>query len=286
MAIFTIKDLALFSGLKQHTIRSWELRYGFLNPDRSKSLQRIYSKEELSCFMDFFLLNQGGVKISKIVAMSVSERDSLKVKSGEQQKAINNLIVYMADMDVVNFENVVSNYYTCFGIHRTIQELLIPFAERTGLFQKSENKSYFANLVLVREVVKQKISFGTEVTPQNEKNNKLVITYLSGKNNEFNLIYLNYLLRHYGFNVLYLGNIDSEILKSICLVKKPDYIVTDHQHLKISGDIIPVIEEINLLLPATIFIAITGQSIDPNRKTGQSATNVAEVVSMLVQLES
>ncbi len=39
---FSIRDLEEFSGVKAHTIRIWERRYGILEPDRTDTNIRTY----------------------------------------------------------------------------------------------------------------------------------------------------------------------------------------------------------------------------------------------------
>ena len=50
---FSIKDLENFSGIKAHTIRIWEKRYGLLNPERTDTNIRFYSLESLKKLLNF-----------------------------------------------------------------------------------------------------------------------------------------------------------------------------------------------------------------------------------------
>ena len=45
MSVYKIKDLEVLSGIKAHTIRIWEKRYGILNPERSESKIRVYNND-------------------------------------------------------------------------------------------------------------------------------------------------------------------------------------------------------------------------------------------------
>ena len=54
---FTIKDLESFSGIKAHTIRIWEQRYGLLNPDRTDTNIRKYTDKDLKALLNIGLLN-------------------------------------------------------------------------------------------------------------------------------------------------------------------------------------------------------------------------------------
>ncbi|MEL6972316.1 MAG: MerR family transcriptional regulator, partial [Bacteroidota bacterium] len=47
MAVYSIKDLEKLSGIKAHTIRIWEQRYGILEPQRTKTNIRYYQDEDL-----------------------------------------------------------------------------------------------------------------------------------------------------------------------------------------------------------------------------------------------
>jgi len=48
MATYTIKDLEKLSGIKAHTIRMWEKRYGLLEPGRTGTNIRYYSDDDMN----------------------------------------------------------------------------------------------------------------------------------------------------------------------------------------------------------------------------------------------
>ena len=73
MDIFTISDLEHLTGIKAHTLRTWEQRYGILNPERKKSQHRIYSDEDLKSILRIVFLYNKGLKISKIASLSDEE---------------------------------------------------------------------------------------------------------------------------------------------------------------------------------------------------------------------
>ena len=70
MAIYSISDLEKLSGIKSHTIRMWEQRYGILRPQRTPTNIRFYQDNDLQLLLNVALLNRHGYKISKIAAMS------------------------------------------------------------------------------------------------------------------------------------------------------------------------------------------------------------------------
>ena len=67
---FSIKDLENLTGIKAHTIRIWEKRYNLFEPNRTDSNIRYYDIISLQKILNISLLNNNGLKISKIAALS------------------------------------------------------------------------------------------------------------------------------------------------------------------------------------------------------------------------
>ena len=47
VAVYSIKDLEKLCGIKAHTIRIWEQRYGLIKPKRTKTNIRYYMDADL-----------------------------------------------------------------------------------------------------------------------------------------------------------------------------------------------------------------------------------------------
>jgi MerR family transcriptional regulator, light-induced transcriptional regulator len=65
VAVYSIKDLEKLSGIKAHTLRVWEQRYGIIEPKRTNTNIRYYQDEDLKFVLNIALLNKNGIKISK-----------------------------------------------------------------------------------------------------------------------------------------------------------------------------------------------------------------------------
>ena len=79
MAVYSIKGIEKISGIKAHTIRMWERRYGLVIPKRTDTNIRFYSDENLKDILNISILNQNGLKISKIAKLSVNEEIAYKL---------------------------------------------------------------------------------------------------------------------------------------------------------------------------------------------------------------
>ena len=88
MNAFTIKDLENLSGIKAHTIRIWEQRYTFLNPQRTETNIRYYTGDELKTVLNIALLNKYGFKISHIDKMSSAEMREKTLSLNQSQAQI------------------------------------------------------------------------------------------------------------------------------------------------------------------------------------------------------
>ncbi len=107
MSSYTIKDLEKISGIKAHTIRIWEQRYQFLQPQRTETNIRTYSSDELKTILNVSLLNKYGFKISHIDKMSAEQMEdkilSLNQIDAQKERVVNALIKEMVSLNMANF---------------------------------------------------------------------------------------------------------------------------------------------------------------------------------------
>ena len=73
MGKYSIKELEQLSGIKAHTIRIWEKRHKIIAPSRTPTNIRTYSDDDLKKIINVSLLNNYGIKISKIAKMSPAD---------------------------------------------------------------------------------------------------------------------------------------------------------------------------------------------------------------------
>lgn len=230
MIYFSIKELENFSGIKAHTIRTWEQRFSFLQPRRSDKLRRTYSLDELKLILDISVLNRNGYKVSHIAKMDKMDIRftlcSLSSVEQKREKAINELITFMAAMDAEGFEMVLDRCLLSWGIHDTITHIIIPFTQKAGMLQQVTNRFYKPNLLVVEQSIKQKIIVGIEKTVP-VKEGKKALFFLSKKTCELELLYIQYTLKTKGFSTLFINNFTSlQNLEIIATAYKPDYIIT------------------------------------------------------------
>lgn len=229
MDAFTIKDLENLSGIKAHTLRIWEQRYDFLKPNRTLTKIRYYTNDELKLVLNIALLNKYGYKVSHINKMDELEIQekilALNNAQAQQERIINQMIQHMIDLDTEKMEAVLDTYILSRGIEKTILQIIFPFMEKIGLLWLT-NHINPGQEHLVTNMIRQKLIVGIEGLQPILKVKKTVMLFLpSGEFHEIGLLFMHFLLKSRGVNVIYLGaNIPIKDVEYVANIKKPDYL--------------------------------------------------------------
>lgn len=229
MDFFTIKDLENLSGIKAHTLRIWEQRYGFLKPERTQTNIRYYNNDELKKILNISLLSKNGYKISHISAMSDVEINqavlSLKDPLSKEQKLSNILLQKLIDLDLTGFEKLLNTSLYEAGVDRTMETVVFPLLSKIGtLWLTSQIRP--AQEHIVSNIIRQKILAAADQLPAAKSSASTVLLFLpEGERHELGLLYMYYKLKKNHFNTIYLGaDVPLADVKELVLRKKPAYI--------------------------------------------------------------
>ncbi len=231
MNAFTIKDLENLSGIKAHTIRIWEQRYSFLNPQRTDTNIRYYNNDELKTILNVALLNKYGFKISHIDRMDTVEMRekvlSLTQAQAQQERIINELIQHMIDLDLEKFEQTLDNYILARGVEKAITQIIFSFLEKIGILWVT-NHINPAQEHLVINIIRQKLIVGIEGINTHLQMDRSIILFLpEGEHHELGLLFMYYMLKSRGVKVWYLGaNVPLKDLVYVIDIKRPDFVYT------------------------------------------------------------
>lgn len=227
--MYKIKDLEVLSGIKAHTLRIWEQRYGILIPERTETKIRTYTDEELVLLLNIRILLDSGLKISRIaefskkeIALKVAEL-KLKTPKGIAQEK---LILALIEMDEVMFDSVLEEVIRSSSLAEAFSECLIPFFERIGVMWLTGTINP-AQEHFISNLIRQKIIVEIARLPIPEKKDAPVLLYLPEHEwHEIGLLFYQYILRTNGVYTFYLGQslpydalvLSIEKTKPACLV--------------------------------------------------------------------
>ncbi len=227
---FSIRDIENLTGIKAHTIRIWEQRYGILQPKRTPTNIRYYDTDDLKLALRIGLLNNHGYKISNIHKMNGNDMNSMIEKIADTQfkrsVLVNEMLEAMLDADVDRFENYINDYTQKHNLEEAVEKLIFLFLEKIGLMWMTD-RIFPAQEHLVSNIIYRKIALAIENLPaKKEDAAPTVLLFLpEGEMHDMGLLYVQYLLRKAGKNPIYLGAnsplIDAHFVYEKC---KPAYI--------------------------------------------------------------
>ena len=208
---FSIKDLENFTGIKSHTIRIWEKRYGLLKPNRTDTNIRYYDADDFLKLLNINLLYNNGFKISKIADFS---EDTLFLKAKElisdkaqEDGAINSFKIAMLNFDAVLFNDAYNKLLSYKSFREIFLEVFIPLLEHIGyLWQTKTIKPVHEHFI--SNLITQKIQSNIErnQTINYKKNDPVYVLYLpENEIHELGLLYLHYELTLRNHHSIYLG---------------------------------------------------------------------------------
>lgn len=228
---FSIQDIAQLSGIKAHTLRIWEQRYGIIKPQRKDSNIRWYDNEDLKKILNIALLNGAGVKISKLSVMSEEDIEQAVLlvsdNSNCDKQYLHKLLGLTSEMDVYGFEKTLSKIIEEKGMRYTIEQVIFPLLEKIGMLWLT-NRLFSSQEHLISNIIRQKLIRAIDDMPtSNTKTAKVILFLPEGEFHELGLLYAHYLFKVNKIAAVSLGaNLPTEDLKMIADGVAPDFIFT------------------------------------------------------------
>lgn len=237
MGRYSIKDLERLSGIKAHTIRIWEKRYGVIVPERSDTNIRTYCDTDLKRLLNIAILNNNGFKISRIATLQQEELHEKVREVCETHcnytSEIDRLIVCMVDIDELKFEKILSDNILRYGFEDTILEIIYPFLVKIGVMWQTGSinpaqEHFMSNLIRQKLIV---AIDGLLPTPAGQS--KVFTVFLpEGELHELGMLFYNYVIRKNGHTVVYLGqSVPLLDVQQVAHIRKADYLVTTVTYL-------------------------------------------------------
>jgi len=232
MASYSIRDLERLSGIKAHTIRIWEKRYGIIAPERTSTNIRLYNDEELKKLLNVSILNKKGFKISHLARM---DQDELKEKvihisreAPETGIQIENLIISMLELDEWKLEKILSDSIIRIGFEETMVQLVYPLFEKIGFLWQTGSiipaHEHFVSNLLRQKLI---VAINGQAPPARHDAARFILFLHENELHELGLLFYSYLLKKNGFKVIYLGQaVPFDNLLTISGITRPQYFLT------------------------------------------------------------
>jgi MerR family transcriptional regulator, light-induced transcriptional regulator len=231
MGKYSIKELEKLSGIKAHTIRIWEKRHKIIQPARTSTNIRLYTDDDLKKIINVSLLNNYGLKISKIAGMSLEDMNKKVLEISETKRDssihIDQLVIAMIDMEEEMFEKILNTLILRYSFEQTVTGILYPFLEKIGILWQTQNITP-AHEHFISNLIRQKLIVAIDSLPVPPKTARKVILFLpEGELHEIGLLFYHYIVRKAGLRTYYLGqSVPHEDLIQVFQTHQPDLMIT------------------------------------------------------------
>lgn len=227
---YSIKDLENLSGVKAHTLRIWEKRYGIIQPERTETNIRYYKESDLQKILNISLLNRHGIKISKIANLSNEElkaRVAEVVQVGSAfEDQLDSLMLAMFDLEEAKFTLILDHQIESKGFEETMEKIVYPLLDKLSMMWlagsiKGVHENFVVNIIRKKTIVAiDKIKY-KEV----RQDNRFLIYLPENESHELSLLFLHYILASSGIKVLNLGtNVSIYDVLDAYQIFRPKYI--------------------------------------------------------------
>jgi DNA-binding transcriptional MerR regulator len=218
-------QIVALTGVKAHTLRKWETRYSFLEPERTDTNIRYYTDAQLKKLMNIGILTRNGFRISKIDKMSDKEIHDQIAKSllnSSKEDEISALIISTLEMDEVAFDTIINEQIIKNGLLATTTQVIYPFLNQIGVLW-GINKVMPAQEHFVSNLIKKKMFAAIDRLPHSKKDAPVLLMFLTeNEHHEIGLLLAYYIARDLGWKVYYLGqNVPTNNIKQVIEVVKP-----------------------------------------------------------------
>ncbi|SFW66996.1 MerR family transcriptional regulator [Cellulophaga fucicola] len=230
MGSYSMSQVATLTGINAHTLRKWESRYSFIEPERTDTNIRFYTDELLRKLLNVSILQRNGFKISKIDKMSNEELHSnvtevlLKPIEGDELTA---LMLGLLEMNEREFIKIIDAQILSKGLLNAIKDLIYPFLNQIGVLWGID-KVMPAQEHFISNLIRQKVIAAINALPLPDKNAPKIILFLpENEHHEIGLLLAQYIAKDLGWNVFYLGqHVPISNIESVQSIVKPNLLLT------------------------------------------------------------
>lgn len=226
MSVYTMAQIVALTGVKAHTLRKWETRYNFLEPERTDTNIRYYSDKQLKKLMNIGILTRNGYRISKIDKMSdeeIHKHIATTLIESSEEDDISALIISALEMDEVTFDGILKEQIVKRGLLQTTTQIIYPFLNQIGVLW-GINKVMPAQEHFVSNLIKKKMFAAIDALPYPKENAPVIMMFLTeNEHHEIGLLLAYYMARDLGWKVYYLGqNVPTENIQQVIDIVKPN----------------------------------------------------------------
>lgn len=299
-ADYNIRQVIELTGTSEFTLRGWETRYNALQPDRSKTGRRLYSKNDILKVRLLTELLKLGHRIGKIahlnvsgleklLANSISSSSVLTEENNQKPKALDLILSSAGKFEWNEIRKIISKYQQKYKAPQFIHNFLLPLIGEVNHRVSADQFSIAQEHIMTALLKESLYGIIGQKKRISGKAPRLVLATPEGDLHEIGLLIASALFSTNGINHLYLGpNVPAMDLCETCLRYNATHVLISSTISTAHGakdDLFKFIHFLDHNLEPRIKILLGGRnamkhSIKLDRKH-QLLTSFAELVSAL-----
>jgi DNA-binding transcriptional MerR regulator len=205
VSVYSISDLADLTGIKPHTLRVWEKRYGLALSRRTEGNIRYYLEEDLRRLRMVAALYRKGLRISRIAEMAPDELESefRRIASpGEEIAArLRNALV---DLDARSVDELLDEAIEAEGFDQVLFRIVLPLLEDMEAMWIAGTIDE-AHEAFFREQIRRKAIREIEALPRPADGHRVIMLLPRGNQQTLSHLFMHFFLRKQGIAVTDLG---------------------------------------------------------------------------------
>lgn len=213
MTNYSIEQFSKITNIPKINLRTWENRYSYLIPQRTKTKIRVYNDELLVRGIVTKLLLENGHKISKVSKMTDTELNTALdlLENSENQNIkikyyLSNFIISGINFDEYKFNTLFNNALKEFDFVTFYKTIILPLLKRVGILWLT-NKMSPSQEHFISELIKQKLYVLIDQTSANTPTKEKWLLFLpENEFHEIGLLFAKYILSLNEHYVIYLGD--------------------------------------------------------------------------------
>lgn len=260
--IFNLKAVVLETGIKPHTLRAWEQRYGLPRPQRTEGNHRTYTQKDIEMVKWLMLRQEEGMTISRAIElwqhMEGKAEDPLKLAgypaeaplitslAGDALAAIRHKwLDCCLKFDKAGADHVLTQAFAIYPVQMVCLEIL-----QKGLIQVGD--LWFKNAATVQQehfvsaLVIERLNALLAAAPPPTRLGCILVFCPPYEEHTIALLLLSLLLRYRGWDVVYLGaSVPINQLESTIEVVKPQLVISTAQRLQTAASLAKLSQFLN-----------------------------------------
>jgi DNA-binding transcriptional MerR regulator len=189
------------------TLRAWERRYDFLNPERTDSGHRLYSEQHIALVRRVTALIDSGLPVSRVNDLLKREEEQRNVPApgetnwnGRQQE----MLSAVCDFDEARLDLLYEELMARFSDTTINQQVVIPLMQRLGA-SWSTGETGVAEEHFFSLYIRNKLGSRWHHGYRSLSGSRLVVACMPGERHEYGLLFFALVARARGFDPVLLG---------------------------------------------------------------------------------